>query len=242
LQQAGDTIILHVIIPVYNEGENFPHLRAALNCISCPLEALVVYDFDADNTVPAVRTAIGEGDSRFRLVKNSIKPGVVGALETGFRSVSDGPILVAMGDLSDDLTNVDQMVALYDQGARLVAASRYMPGGKVIGGPFLKRNLSKWAGRTLYWLRGLPTRDATNSFKLYDAQMVNSFNLQSSGGFEISLEITVKAFLAGYRIGEVPTTWRDRTHGKSRFRLWHWLPRYLRWYFYAFRRRSGAIA
>lgn len=147
-----------------------------------------------------LRDAIREGDARFRLVKNSVKPGVVGALETGFQSVSDGPILVVMGDLSDDLTKVDEMVALYDRGGQLVAASRYMPGGKVVGGPFLRRNLSKWAGLTLHWLRGLPTCDATNSFKLYDAKMLNALNLQSSGGFEISLEITVKAFLAGYNI------------------------------------------
>ena len=69
--------------------------------------------------------------------------------------------------------------------------------------------------------------------------MLNALKLESSGGFEISLEITVKAFLAGYKITELPTTWRDRAHGSSRFRLWHWLPRYLRWYFYAFRPRSA---
>ena len=109
----------------------------------------------------------------------------------------------------------------------------------MIGGPFLKRNLSKWAGLTLHWLRGFPTCDATNSFKLYDAKMLNTLKLESSGGFEISLEITVKAFLAGYKIAELPTTWRDRTHGQSRFRLWHWLPRYLRWYLHAFRPRSA---
>jgi dolichol-phosphate mannosyltransferase len=227
------------VIPVYNEGENFPQLRSALDSIRCPFEALVVYDFDADNTVPAVRAAIQEGDARFRLVKNSVKPGVLGALESGFQSITEGPILVVMGDLSDDLTKVDDMVALYDRGAHLVAASRYMSGGKVIGGPLLKRNLSKWAGLTLHWLRGLPTCDATNSFKLYGAKMLNALKLKSSGGFEISLEITVKAFLAGYKIAEVPTTWRDRTHGLPRFRLWHWLPRYLRWYFHAFRPRSA---
>jgi dolichol-phosphate mannosyltransferase len=69
--------------------------------------------------------------------------------------------------------------------------------------------------------------------------MLNAMTLESRGGFEISLEITVKAFIAGYRIAELPTTWRDRTAGESRFRLWHWLPRYLRWYVYAFRPRSA---
>jgi hypothetical protein len=68
--------------------------------------------------------------------------------------------------------------------------------------------------------------------------MVDSFTIESHGGFELNLELTVKAFLGGYRITEVPSTWRDRTAGQSRFQLWKWLPRYLYWYFYAFRRKS----
>jgi len=68
--------------------------------------------------------------------------------------------------------------------------------------------------------------------------MVKSFAVESEGGFELNLELTVKAFLSSYRITEVPSTWRDRTDGESRFRLWKWLPLYLRWYFHAFRRKS----
>lgn len=230
---------LHIIVPVYNEGANFPALRSAItSAIHSAFEVFVVYDFDEDNTIPAVREVIQQGDTRFHLIKNSVGRGVVGALRTGFGAVSRGPVLVVMGDLSDDLGKVDEMVRLYHQGFHLVAASRYMPGGELQGGPFLKRNLSKFAGLTLRWIRGLPTSDATNAFKLYDAEMLNALKLESHGGFELSLEITVKAFLAGFRIVEIPTIWRDRTAGESRFRLWHWLPLYLHWYFYAFRPRS----
>jgi dolichol-phosphate mannosyltransferase len=225
---------LHIVVPVYNEGNNFPAMRTALQSIRTPFEVLIIYDFDGDNTIPAVQRVVAQGDTRFHLIKNSVRQGVVGALQTGFERVDHGPILVMMGDVSDELSQVDHMVDLYEQGFHLVAPSRYMPGGRVIGGPLIKRNLSKWAGLTLHWLRGVPTHDATNSFKLYDAEMLRSLMLESRGGFELSLEITVKAFRRGYRITELPTTWTDRTKGKSRFRLWHWLPLYLRWYFYAF--------
>jgi dolichol-phosphate mannosyltransferase len=120
--------------------------------------------------------------------------------------------------------------------------SRYMKGGRLIGGPFFKQLMSRWAGTSLYWFRRLPTHDATNAFKIYDRAMVRSFTIESRGGFELNLELTVKAFLAGYRITEVPSTWRDRTSGESRFRLWKWLPLYLHWYFYAFRPRSAPLA
>src|SRR5690242_6885655 len=157
---------------------------------------------------------------------------------SGFDAIRAGPVLVVMADLSDDLTRVDQMLALYSQGHDVVVGSRYMRGGRLMGGPFFKQLLSRVAGISLYWLRGIPTHDATNAFKIYDRDMVMSFTIESRGGFELNLELTVKAFLSGRSITELPSTWRDRTSGKSRFRLWKWLPRYLYWYVYAFRRKS----
>jgi dolichol-phosphate mannosyltransferase len=151
-------------------------------------------------------------------------------------------LLVVMADLSDDLAQVDRMMKLYEDGYHVVAGSRYMKGGKMIGGPWFKQMLSRLAGTSLYWLRRLPTHDATNAFKMYDRSMLQSFVIESRGGFELNLELTVKAFLAGYRITEVPSVWRDRTAGQSRFRLWKWLPLYLRWYVYAFRRKSCSIS
>jgi hypothetical protein len=120
----------------------------------------------------------------------------------------------------------------------VVVGSRYMKGGRIVNGPVVKQGLSRMAGVSLCWLRGIPTHDATNAFKIYDSDMLRQFILESQHGFELNLEITVKAFLAGYRIVEIPSEWRDRTQGKSKFKLWAWMPHYLRWYFYAFRPKS----
>jgi hypothetical protein len=142
-----------------------------------------------------------------------------------------------MADLSDDLGQVDKMLALYKEGHDLVAGSRYMKGGSIEGGPWFKQFLSRMAGLSLCWFRGIPTHDATNAFKIYDSQMLKPMTIESQRGFELNLELTVKAFLAGYRIAEVPSRWRDRSRGESRFQLWSWLPHYLRWYFFAFQPR-----
>ena len=107
-----------------------------------------------------------------------------------------------------------------------------MPGGEQIGGPWLKGKLSRIAGRSLR-LAGLPTCDPTNSFKLYRTERLRQLALESAGGFEINLEIVAKAWRAGWRITEVPSRWVDRTAGQSNFKLWRWLPRYLRWYGHA---------
>ena len=77
---------------------------------------------------------------------------------------------------------------------------------------------------------GFRTHDPTNNFKLYSGTLLESVTIESTGGFELALELTVKAHLAGLRVAEVPTPWRDRTAGQSRFQLWQWLPHYLQWY------------
>jgi len=230
---------LTIIIPVFNEGANFPFLWEEINAhIRSTYLALVVYDFDGDDTVPVVQEILAKGEARIRLVKNKVRRGVVGAILTGFHEVERGPVLVAMADLSDDLGQVDKMLALYKQGHELVAGSRYMKGGSIEGGPWFKQFLSRMAGLSLCWFRGIPTHDATNAFKIYDSQMLKPMTIESQRGFELNLELTVKAFLAGYRIAEVPSRWRDRSRGESRFQLWSWLPHYLRWYFFAFQPRQ----
>lgn len=229
---------LTLVIPVYNEGANFPQLWDAVRShVRSPFRALAVYDFDEDTTVPVAQQIISEGESRLFLIKNAVGRGVVGAIRTGFNQVEHGPVLVIMADLSDDLSQVDRMVELYRQGYQVVVGSRYMRGGRLLDAPPLKGLMSRVAGLTLHWFRRIPTHDATNAFKLYDSQVLRNMKIESVAGFELNLELTVKAFLAGCRITEFPTTWRSRTQGESRFRIWAWLPQYLKWYFYAFRPR-----
>ncbi len=151
-----------------------------------------------------------------------------------------------MADGSDEPTVVDSMVTHAREGADVVAASRdaerdvslrYMRGGGQVGGPLLKRLMSRIAGLTLHWFAGVPTHDPTNNFKLYRRRFLDSVRIESAAGFELALELTVKATLAGRRVAEVPTIWRDRTAGQSNFKLRKWLPHYLHWYAVAFRGR-----
>src|SRR5438067_4138189 len=204
---------LSLIVPVYNEADNFPRLvREVERHVPPPFTLFTVYDFDADTTLPVARE-LAAGRPWLRLMKNRGK-GVVGALRTGFEAVGRGPALVVMADLSDDLAGIQQLLQHYRAGARIVCPSRYCPGGRQIGGPWLKKLLSRIAGISLNILVRFPTRDATNNFRLYDAALVNDLRIESEGGFELALELTAKAFRRGERIAEVPTTWRDRVAGE----------------------------
>jgi glycosyltransferase involved in cell wall biosynthesis len=228
---AEQTPALSVVVPVYNEGENvIPTLRGIVERTKTrPLEVLVVHDMDEDTTVPVVKELQAELPE-LRLHKNTLGRGVLNAMKSGLRAARGQFVLITMGDGSDNPADIDPMYELARGGADVVAGSRYMRGGRQLGGPLLKRSMSRAAGLSLHWLGGLPVHDATSNFRLYSKRLLNQVTIESVGGFELGLELTVKAYLLGMRVAEVPTTWRDRTAGESRFKLWQWLPRYLHWY------------
>jgi dolichol-phosphate mannosyltransferase len=233
---------LAIVLPVYNEGEAVePVLRALSAGIESPHELVVVYDFDGDTTVPVITRLAGEIPG-LRSLRNDLGRGVLNAMKAGIAATSAPYVLITMADGSDEPHVVDRMVGLAEAGADVVSASRYMSGGGQVGGPLLKRLMSRTAGLTLHWFAGVPTHDPTNNFKLYSRRFLETVTIESTAGFELALELTVKATLAGRRVAEVPTTWRDRTSGTSNFKLRKWLPNYLHWYRVAFVGRLRSLA
>jgi len=229
---------LAVVVPVYDEAENVGTCLRRLHAeVRAPFRTLVVYDFDEDTSLPVARRVAEELGADVVLVKNRYGRGALNAIKTGLHAAETRFVVVTMADLSDPPAVIDDMLAEAERsGASLVCGSRYMAGGRQIGGPPLKPLLSRPAGLSLWHLTSLPTHDATNSFKLYGRDVLDAFEIESTGGFELGLELVVKAHFGGFRVSEVPTTWTDRSAGESRFRLVEWLPKYLRWYFLACRR------
>jgi dolichol-phosphate mannosyltransferase len=228
-----------VVVPVFHEAENIgPFCRAVRDSFPDGYELLVCYDMEEDRTLPAL-AALPEAERPVlvRLVRNDLGRGVRYAIEAGMRAAAGPVVIVTMVDLSDDYRIVEEMVARAEAGAAVVCPSRYMRGGQQIGGPWLKNLLSRTAGLTLHWLAGVPTRDATNSFKAYRRDFLERTPIESTAGFSLGMELVVKAHFSGERVEEIPATWYDRTAGESRFRLAAWLPLYLRWYFWALRKR-----
>jgi glycosyltransferase involved in cell wall biosynthesis len=238
---VSDRPELAIVLPVYNEGDAVvPVLRGLGSAVATPHELVVVYDFDGDTTVPVVGRLAPEIPG-LRGLRNDLGRGVLNAMKAGIAGTDAPLVLISMADGSDEPQAVDGMVALARAGADVVAASRYMPGGRQVGGPRLKRLMSRTAGLTLHWLGGVATHDATSNFKLYTRSFLESVTIESTAGFELALELTVKATINGRPVAEVPTTWRDRTAGTSNFKLRKWLPHYLHWYLLAMRHRLARL-
>jgi len=231
------TPCVSVIVPVYNEDGN---IAACLRGLSRALgdlehEILVCYDFDEDRTLPAI-AAMPDKPPQVKLVKNELGRGAASAIRAGLRAARGDVLAVTMADLSDPPEVIPLMARkIREEGADVVGGSRYMAGGSQSGGPPLKTFLSRAAGLSLYWVAGLGTHDATTNFRAYSRRLLERVEVESRYGMELALELTVKAHRLGLKVDEVPSSWKDRTAGESRFRLLTWLPRYLRWYFRAMR-------
>jgi len=239
-REAQAPLRVSVVIPAYQEGEHIrPILDRVLESVSLPCEVLIVVDDPADPTVPVVREFAAR-DERARVVVNTYGRGPARAIRYGIDQARASTVVVTMADGSDDPRQIDDLCRLVERGVVVAAASRFSPGGQQVGGPIVKSLLSRTAGRSLHLLARVGTRDATNSFKAYDREFVRTVGIHSNTGFEIGLELTAKAKRLGLPVAEIPTIWLERGAGISNFDVWGWLPRYLRWYRFAFGGRLTA--
>jgi dolichol-phosphate mannosyltransferase len=237
---------LDIVIPVYNEGRNIQATLTALACsVSTTARVLICYDFPDDDTLPAIGDNPPAGlDVTF--VRNRGR-GAHSAVMTGFAATTAPFVLMYPADDDCNAAMVDRMVALARSGSDIVCASRFAPGGAMVGCPWLKAALVRAANFTLHRLARLPTTDASNGFRMFSRRVIERIGVESDQGFCYSIELLVKAHRLGWPIAEVPVRWFERRHGQSRFRVIRWLPAYLRWYVYAFattwlRKRPASVA
>ena len=119
---------IQLLVPIYNEGENVIGLYSDLVAEEIAFDSLkFIYDFDADITLPFIEQ-LNTKDKRVFAEKNCYGRGVINALKWGFAHAKPGPVIVIMGDNSDKLSLITEMVQLWQSGVTIVSPSRYMPG------------------------------------------------------------------------------------------------------------------
>jgi dolichol-phosphate mannosyltransferase len=223
-----------IVIPAYNEGDDIlPGLDRIFEAVTLDAEVIVVVDSEEDTTLPPV-AAYAAREPRLRHLVNDYGRGPAHAIRYGIDHSAAETVVVTMSDGCDDPRQIDDLVRLVERGVVVAAASRYMAGGQQVGGPRFKTFLSRTAGQTLNLFANAGTRDATNSFKAYNRRFVQDVGIDSRDGFEIGLELTAKARRLRLPVAEIPTIWLDRTFGVSNFKMSKWIPKYLKWYRFAF--------
>jgi dolichol-phosphate mannosyltransferase len=227
-----------IIVPALNEGDSIiTFLERLEESVYLPVEVLVVVDAETDTTLTSLKRYSAKR-LEIRGLVSKFPKGPANAIRYGIDSSKSNVVVITMADGSDDPRVIDDLIRLVERGCAVAAASRYMAGGQQIGGPRLKKILSRNASRALWLILGVDTHDSTNSFKAYSKGFISAVGIESDKGFELGLELVSKAHRNRRMIAEVPTIWIDRAVGESNFQLKRWLPQYLRWFFYAFGPKS----
>jgi len=209
---------LCVVIPVLNERDNVAplvdRLRATLDGLAW--EAVFVDDGSTDGTRAAV-AALGQQDSRVRLIHRAARRGLASAFIEGAESSLASYIAALDGDLQHDETLLPRMLdALRTRPVDVVIGSRYIAGGGL--GTWDKRRaslsgLATRLGRVV--LRADVTDPMSGFFMLPRTVFDCAAPRLSAIGFKILLDI-LASLPSPPRVLELPYTFRERTAGTSK--------------------------
>jgi len=226
-----DKAPLDIVIPIYNEGEKVIKLLEKFqNIIKTKFRVLLCYD-DQNDDIFDYTNNLKKFNFEVILVKNPDK-GPCSAIKQGLHYGDSECVIVYPADDLLNINIIDQMFLSYKKNNDIVVASRFIEGGSMIGCPFIKSILVRAASFSLYILSSIPVKDASNGFRLFSRKLLNTVSIESKVGFAYSLELLTKCNRLKFNISEVPAQWEERSEGSSRFKIFKWLPEYLKWYFY----------
>jgi glycosyltransferase involved in cell wall biosynthesis len=242
--QTSSNAKLSILLPVRNEGINLRIMVKILEAVvEVPHEVLVVYDYPDDDSVPVV-AALQSDYPNLHPVHNTLGSGVINAIRAGVNVAMGDYVLITACDDTGPVLAIEDMMALVDQGCDFVSGTRYAHGGRRLGGSLIGGFLSRLANRLLNLICGSVLTDTTTGLKMFRRAVFDQLHLEAKPvGWAVAFEMTMKAQIAGLKLGEVPIVSIDRLYGgESTFQLGPWFAEYLRWFWWGLihlRRASG---
>lgn len=211
-----------LVLPTYNEAENLERLvRACVRELAQTggYRVLVVDDSSPDGT-GQIADRLASELREVEVLHRPAKQGLGRAYLEGFaRALSSGAelILEMDSDFSHDPADLPRLIAAAAD-ADLVLGSRYVVGGEVRDWGLVRRLVSRGGSLYARLLLGVPVRDLTGGFKCFRRHVLETLDLDAvhADGYGFQIELTYRALQAGFRVLEVPITFREREQGSSK--------------------------
>jgi dolichol-phosphate mannosyltransferase len=214
------------VLPTFNEAENIERIVAAVVAV---LDAaaptgyrVLIVDDDSPDGTGDVADRLAATYVGVEVLHRKDREGLGRAYVAGFRHAltrDAGYVLEMDSDGSHDPRDLARLLAaVRDDGADLALGSRYIAGGQITAWSMPRRATSRggcWYARKVL---GIDVRDLTGGFKCFAAEVLESIDLASvrSSGYGFQVELTYRALCAGFRVQELPISFHDREHGKSK--------------------------
>ena len=201
-----------VVIPTYNESESIGEILDGLKELD--VDVLVIDDGSPDGTADIVRR------HKVEVVERVGKQGLGSAYRTGFSiAIERGYTYVIEMD-ADGSHQIKDLVTMMEWigSADLLIGSRWVSDGSIENWSKFREYLSKSANVYANLLLSLGIKDTTSGFRIYTSALLKKMEIATirSEGYCFQIEMTRRAISRGGSIAEVPITFIERTHGKSK--------------------------
>lgn len=208
-----------ICLPTYNELENLPLMVEAIFAVVAEVHILVIDDNSPDGT-GKLADELASRDARVHVLHREKKQGLGRAYVAGFQwaLARDYELIFEM---DCDFSHPPRFLPEFLEKAGtcdMVLGSRYIPGGATEDWDWRRRAISKGGNTYARMILGLPYKDLTGGFKCFHRKVLAALPLDEivSGGYVFQIEMTWRAVLHGFSVGEVPIHFPDRTRGQSK--------------------------
>lgn len=199
-------------MPAYNEARTIRSIFELVARSPVVDELVIVDDASTDGTYDVLRSLVADHHGRptITLVGQSRNAGKGAALRRGFTEATGDIILIQDADLEYDPADYPKLIEPIRQGrADVVYGSRFHPKSTTVT-PRWHRAVNRFLTMLSNLTTGLRVTDMETCYKAFRAPILKSLPLQSNRfGFEP--EVTARIARRGYRVVEVPISYRGRT-------------------------------
>lgn len=240
MTNALSEMMFSIVMPAYNEEAvieaTVTELCTHLDAAGYRYELIVVDDASRDRT-PDI---IAELAQRLPQIRPQHNPGPNGygfAIRKGLEMYQGDAVVIVTSDGSDAPKDVAAYFNAILDGADCAFGSRFGPDSMVTGYPPVKKLLNRIFNRIVGYFAKSDYRDFTNGFKCYRRPVIDAMQPIISGQFNITIEMSLKAVLEGWKVHIVPNDWHQRDGGQSSFHVRKLIKPYIATLFYCLARK-----
>lgn len=209
-----------VVIPTYCERESLPPLMTRLLAVTPAVDVLIVDDNSPDGTGD-LADEISRSEPRVHVLHRPGKQGLGPAYVAGFSWALDAGyarIVEMDADGSHQPEQLPALLAALDGDAALAIGSRWVPGGAVVNWPWYRRLISRAGTQYARLLLRSKLHDITSGFRAFPRWSLEALDLGSlsAQGYAFQIELAWRVERSGAAIREVPITFIEREHGRSK--------------------------
>ena len=221
-----------IVIPAYKEEKTIENtlkgILAKFRENNFDFEVITVIDQAPNDKTLKIVTLLSKTYNEIQIISREGKLGVASAIKEGIQKASKSVTIIVMGDASENPNDLINMASKMNDGYDMVFANRFLTNIYFKNYPkkkYVVNRLCNFAVKTLF---GINSKDITNAVKSYKTQILKNMNIKSTG-FEIFVELPIKAYVNGYKnFAEISSSHDAGDPASSNFRITKEGPRYIK--------------